>query len=90
MNQYQKEFSFMNDGIQYNNGEMIVNRNNLRQGVVLESLVDDAGNTERVKIQYDDGISEWISSGSVSKLLLETDPKPQTNNLNEDVSCCKY
>jgi hypothetical protein len=84
MNQYQKEFSFMNAGIQYNNGEMIVNRNNLRQGVVLESLVDDAGNTERVKIQYDDGISEWISSGSVSKLLLETDPKPQTNNLNED------
>ena len=84
MNQYQKEFSFMNDGIQYNNGEMIVNRNNLRQGVVLESLVDDAGNTERVKIQYDDGISEWSSSGSVSKLLLETDPKPQTNNLNED------
>ena len=84
MNQYQKEFSFMNDGIQYNNGEMIVNKNNLRQGVVLESLVDDAGNKKRVKIQYDDGISEWISSGSVSKLLLETDPKPQTNNLNED------
>ena len=84
MKQYQKEFSFMNDGIKYNNGETLINRNNLRQGIVVDLKEDDAGNTERVKIQYDDGISEWVSSNSVSKLLLETDPKPQTNNLNED------
>ena len=77
----------MNDGILYNNGDMIVNRNNLRQGVVVESLVDDAGNTERLKIKYDDGISEWIPPSAASILLLETDPtQPDHNNLNEDWS----
>ena len=84
MNLKQGEFDFMKNGISM--GELIINQQNLRQGTVSNWLADDNGNIENVEILYEDGIKDWIPYGSVSKLLLETDPKPNTNMLNEDWS----
>ena len=40
------------------------------------------GTTESVKIQFEDGTTEWHSVGEVSKMLYETDPKPNTTFLD--------
>tara|TARA_Y100000593_G_C4057614_1_gene212824 strand:- start:49 stop:330 length:282 start_codon:yes stop_codon:yes gene_type:complete len=84
MNRKQGEFDFMKNGITM--GELIINQQNLRQGTVADWASDDDGNIEHVEILYEDGIKDWIPYGVVSKLLLETDPKPNTNVLNEDWS----
>ena len=81
----QMEFDFMKDNYSFQIGESVVNRENLKGGRVIDSTLDDTG-SEAVKIEYADGMVEWVFVDKVSKLLLETDPKPNTNNLNEDWS----
>ena len=83
---YQGEFSFMRNGEKYVVGEVLVNRNNFRQGTVMNIVEGDNKETEAVNLQYEDGSAEWISVSNVSRLLLETDPKPKSTNLNEDWS----
>jgi hypothetical protein len=82
---YQGEFSFMNNGEKYVVGEVLVNRTNFKQGTVVRIIEDDENNqTDAVSLQYEDGSTEWVSTSGVSRLLLETDPKPNSTNLNED------
>ena len=84
MVKYQGEFDFMKNGETYTVGEILVNRNNFKQGTVI-SIVENEDNkeTEAVNLKYEDGSEEWLAAGNVSRLLLETDPKPNTINLNE-------
>jgi hypothetical protein len=77
----QEEFDFMENGISI--GELVVNKQNLRQGTVSD-WTDEEGKINSVQLLYEDGIKDWIPYSSVTKLLLETDPKPKANNLNED------
>ena len=83
MVKYQGEFSFMKNGEKYVVGEVLVNRNSFRQGTVMNIVEDDNNQTEAVNIQYEDSSTEWITVSNVSRLLLETDPKPNSTNLNE-------
>lgn len=84
MVKYQGEFSFMKNSEQYIVGEVLVNRNSFRQGTVMDIVEDGNKTTEAVNLQYEDGSTEWVTVSNVSKLLLETDPKPNSTNLNED------
>jgi|TARA_R100000081_G_C4727811_1_gene121682 hypothetical protein len=55
----------MDNSQNYNTGDVVINRENQRQGTILES------NEHQVKIQYnEDGLTEWVSRDSVVKLLL--------------------
>ena len=58
-------------------GEKVVLKDNLSYGLVLETKDD------QVLVQTEDGLKQWVSTNSVLKLLLETDPNPNSNNLNE-------
>jgi len=58
-------------------GEKVVMKDNLGYGIVMEKKDD------QVLIQTEDGMKQWVSSSNVLKLLLETDPNPQANKLNE-------
>ena len=87
MVKYQGEFDFMRNGELYAVGEILVNRNNFKQGTVIdikENNDNEKKETEAVNLKYEDGSEEWLAVGNVSRLLLETDPKPNTINLNED------
>ena len=59
----------------YNLGESVVHRGSQKMGKVVDAAdsVKD-GSTESVKIQFEDGSTEWHSVDSVSKMLYETDP----------------
>ena len=72
----------MKDGITI--GEQIVNRQNMRQGTISDWTKDDSGIVEHVQIRYEDGTEDWIDYGSVAKLLLETDPRPDAQQLNDN------
>ena len=78
------EFQFMNDKNIYELGESLVNRNNLKTGKVVDAVDADSGDTEAVKLQYEDGSSDWVATSSVAKLLLETDPKPDSTQFLSD------
>jgi len=54
----------------YNVGDKVVNVNNLKAANVAQIT------EEKIQIIYQSGVSEWVSSGDVKKLLLEVDPKP--------------
>ena len=58
-------------------GEKVVLKDNLSYGLVLETKDD------QVLVQTEDGLKQWVSNNDVLKLLLETDPNPNSNNLNE-------
>jgi len=58
-------------------GEKVVMKDNLGYGIVMEKKDD------QVLIQTEDGMKQWVPSSNVLKLLLETDPNPQANKLNE-------
>tara|TARA_Y100000034_G_scaffold111673_1_gene144966 strand:- start:4965 stop:5177 length:213 start_codon:yes stop_codon:yes gene_type:complete len=58
----------------YELGESVVNRNNRKSGKIVDAVDSENGETEAVKLQYEDGSVEWMSTNSVSKMLLETDP----------------
>ena len=80
----QMEFKFMNDKNIYQLGESLVNRNNLKTGKVIDAVDTDKGDTESVKLQYEDGSIEWMSADSVSRMLMETDPKPGSTQFLTD------
>ena len=80
----QLEFNFMNENNKmYDLGESVVNRVNMKTGKVVDA-VDAEENTEAVKIQYEDGSTEWMSVNSVSKMLMETDPSPTDSQFLSD------
>jgi len=86
MVKYQGEFSFMRNGELYAVGEILVNRNNFKQGTVInikENNNNENKETEAVNLKYEDGTEERLTVSNVSRLLLEVDPKPDINNLNE-------
>jgi len=60
----------MNDGVKYNNGEVVVNKNTFRQGIVVDIQEDNSGNIEKIHVQYEDGFMEWNSPETICKLLL--------------------
>ncbi|MBC8442969.1 MAG: hypothetical protein H8D80_02130 [Proteobacteria bacterium] len=67
----------------YDLGESVVHRNSKKMGRVVDAAdSSEDGATESVKIQFEDGTTEWHSVGEVSKMLYETDPKPNTTFLN--------
>ena len=80
----QMEFKFMSDKTIYELGESVVNRNNLKTGKVVDAVDADSGDTESVKLQYEDGSIEWMSTDSVSRMLMETDPKPNSTQFLTD------
>lgn len=71
-----------NDSVQYTIGENVVNRDTFKPGVVESVSTEDPN---KVLVNYQDGFSEWVDCSSLSKLLLEVDPKPEdTLLMNED------
>ena len=67
----------------YDLGESVVHRNSKKMGRVVDAAdSSEDGTTESVKIQFEDGTTEWHSVGEVSKMLYETDPKPNTTFLD--------
>lgn len=72
----------------YNVGENVVNRTTFKTGVVESVSTEDS---TKVLVHYQDGFSEWVDCDSLSKLLLEVDPKPDRDEwgrenflMNED------
>ena len=74
----------MSDKIRYEIGESVVNGNTFKTGRVVDAADADDGSTESVKLEYEDGAVEWVTTTYIKKLLLETDPQPKTEYLNED------
>ena len=67
----------------YDLGESVVHRNSKKMGRVVDAAdSSEDGTTESVKIQFEDGTTEWHSVSEVSKMLYETDPKPNTTFLD--------
>ena len=63
----------------YDLGESVVHRNSKKMGRVVDAAdSSEDGTTESVKIQFEDGTTEWHSVSEVSKMLYETDPTPNT------------
>ena len=63
----------------YNLGESVVHRGSKKMGKVIDSADStEDGTTESVKIQFEDGTTDWHSISEVSKMLYETDPTPNT------------
>ena len=65
-------------------GESVVNRNTLKQGRVVDAENNEKGLTENVKLEYKDGTSEWVMSGNVTKMLVETDPSSKNKTFLSD------
>jgi len=74
----------MADKIRYEIGESVVNSDTFKTGRIIDATDLDDGSTEAVRVEYQDGIIEWVSADHVKKLLLETDPHPKTEYLNEE------
>ena len=64
-------------------GESVINRNTLKQGRIIDSEDNKKGLTENVKVEYKDGTSEWLMSGNVTKMLVETDPESNKTFLSD-------
>ena len=59
----------------YNLGEAVVHRGSQKMGKVVDAADSSKdGTTESIKIQFEDGSTEWHSVSEVSKMLYETDP----------------
>ena len=59
----------------YDLGESVVHRGSQKMGKVVDaSDSTEDGTTESVKVQFEDGSTEWHSVSEVSKMLYETDP----------------
>jgi len=48
-------------------GDRVVNSGNLRMGSVLEINIQE----DKLKIQYSDGITEWVENVKVTNLLID-------------------
>tara|TARA_B100001094_G_C17940525_1_gene675342 strand:+ start:577 stop:810 length:234 start_codon:yes stop_codon:yes gene_type:complete len=75
----QGEFDFMKNVISI--GESVVDRQRMKNCSVIDWTTGDDGIIEHVHVRYEDGTDSWVEYNSVSKLLLETDPK---NNFLQD------
>ena len=64
-------------------GESVVVRNTRQQGKVVDAADNKQGITENVQVQFEDGSSEWLPGDSVSKLLVEVEPKNNNTFLTE-------
>ena len=59
----------------YDLGESVVHRNSKKMGKVVDAADStEDGTTESIKIQFEDGSTDWHSVSEVSKMLTETDP----------------
>lgn len=63
----------------YDLGESVVHRGSQKMGKVIDAAdSSEDGTTESVKIQFEDGSTNWHSVDDVSKMLYETDPTNST------------
>ena len=63
----------------YDLGESVVHRNSKKMGKVVDAADStEDGTTESIKIQFEDGSTDWHSVDDVSKMLYETDPTNST------------
>ena len=63
----------------YDLGESVVHRGSGKMGEVVDAAEStEDGITESVKIQFEDGSTDWHSVSEVSKMLYETDPTEST------------
>jgi hypothetical protein len=68
----------------YNLGESVVHRGSGKMGEVIDAAEStEDGNTESIKIKYEDGSTDWHSVNEVSKMLYEVEPPPNTTFLGE-------
>lgn len=68
----------------YEVGESVVNRLNMKKGTVVDAQdTEDNTITENVKIRYDSGETEWVSTNTISQMLTETNPTPDTKFISE-------
>ena len=59
----------------YELGESVVHRCSKKMGKVVDAADStEDGTTETVKIQFEDGLTEWHSVSEVSRMLYEVDP----------------
>ena len=61
----------------YNVGEKVVNKESYKTGVVTESK------NSQVEVHYDDGSKQWVDESVINKLLLETDPRPNSTFIQD-------
>jgi hypothetical protein len=63
----------------YDLGESVVHRGSQKMGKIVDASDNSKdGTTESVKIQFEDGSTDWHSVSEVSKMLYETDPTEST------------
>ena len=63
----------------YDLGEAVVHRGSQKMGKVIDAAdSSEDGTTESIKIQFEDGSTDWHSVDDVSKMLYETDPTNST------------
>ena len=68
----------------YNLGESVVIRGSQKMGKVVDAADSSKdGITESVKVELQDGSSEWHPVSSVSKMLYEVEPGEATNFLQD-------
>ena len=68
----------------YNLGESVVHRGSQKMGKVVDAADStENGTTESVKIQFEDGSTEWHSISEVSRMLYEVEPKQDNKFLTE-------
>ena len=61
--------------LNYDLGESVVHRGSQKMGKVVDAAEStEDGTTESVKVQFEDGSTDWHSVSEVSKMLYETDP----------------
>jgi len=59
----------------YELGESVVHRGSQKMGKVVDAAEStEDGTTESVKIQFEDGSTDWHSVNEVSKMLYEVEP----------------
>ena len=68
----------------YNLGESVVIRGSQKMGKVVDAADSQKdGTTESVKIQLEDGTTQWHSVDSVSKMLYEVEPNEARNFMQD-------
>ena len=68
----------------YDLGESVVHRGSQKMGKVVDAAESTKdGTTESVKIQFEDGSTEWHSVSEVSRMLYEVEPKEESNFLGD-------
>ena len=53
--------------MEYTLGDKVVNSQNLKMGNVVEVNIQE----DKIKLQYNDGLSEWVHTDSAKNLLID-------------------